>query len=66
VWLGFEYVNIIWQRSRAEMPAIEEEVAEAEKEGVKARPMSGAGRIITGGSKVNGPARAIETLAADI
>jgi NADPH-dependent glutamate synthase beta subunit-like oxidoreductase len=54
VRLGFKDVNIIYRRSREEMPAIGEEVAEAEKEGVKLHLLAGPNRVITGGNKVAG------------
>jgi len=54
VRLGFRDVNIVYRRSRAEMPAIEEEIAEAEKEGVKLQLLAGPNRVIADGGKVIG------------
>jgi indolepyruvate ferredoxin oxidoreductase alpha subunit len=54
VRFGFENVNVIYRRSRSEMPAIEEEVAEAENEGVRIHLLSSPSRIIAGGGKVTG------------
>jgi len=51
--LGCE-VTVFYHRSRAEMPAFEEEVNEAEKEGVKLRILSSPVRIITLNGKVSG------------
>jgi NADPH-dependent glutamate synthase beta subunit-like oxidoreductase/pyruvate/2-oxoacid:ferredoxin oxidoreductase beta subunit len=54
VRLGFKDVNIVYRRSRAEMPAIAEEVAEAEHEGVKLTLLSGPGRVVVKGGKAAG------------
>jgi indolepyruvate ferredoxin oxidoreductase alpha subunit len=54
VRLGFKDVNIVYRRSRAEMPAIAEEVAEAEREGVKIMLLSGPKKVVTKGGKVAG------------
>jgi indolepyruvate ferredoxin oxidoreductase alpha subunit len=54
VRLGFKDVNIVYRRSRTEMPAITEEVTEAENEGVKLTLLSGPNRVIVKGSKVAG------------
>jgi NADPH-dependent glutamate synthase beta subunit-like oxidoreductase len=54
VRLGFKDVNIVYRRSRTEMPAIAEEVAEAEKEGVKLHLLAGPGRVIADNGKVTG------------
>jgi indolepyruvate ferredoxin oxidoreductase alpha subunit len=54
VRLGFKDVNIVYRRSRTEMPAIVEEIAEAEKEGVKLHLLAGPGRVIVDGGKVVG------------
>jgi NADPH-dependent glutamate synthase beta subunit-like oxidoreductase len=47
-------VNIVYRRSRAEMPAIAEEVTEAEHEGVKLMLLSGPNRVVVKGGKVAG------------
>ncbi|HUT67589.1 MAG TPA: FAD-dependent oxidoreductase, partial [Dehalococcoidales bacterium] len=54
VRLGFKDVNIIYRRSRAEMPAIAEEIAQAEHEGVKLTLLSGPNRVVVRGDKVAG------------
>jgi heterodisulfide reductase subunit A len=54
VRLGFKDVNIVYRRSRAEMPAIAEEVTEAEHEGVKLMLLSGPNKVIVKGGKVAG------------
>jgi NADPH-dependent glutamate synthase beta subunit-like oxidoreductase len=54
VRLGFKEVNIVYRRSRDEMPAIAEEIAEAEKEGVKLQMLDGPNRVIADGGKVTG------------
>jgi len=54
VRLGFKDVNIVYRRSRAEMPAIAEEVAEAENEGVKLMLLSGPNKVVVKGGKVAG------------
>jgi NADPH-dependent glutamate synthase beta subunit-like oxidoreductase/pyruvate/2-oxoacid:ferredoxin oxidoreductase beta subunit len=54
VRLGFKKVNIVYRRSRAEMPAIAEEVSEAENEGVQLTLLSGPNRVIVKGGKVTG------------
>ena len=54
VRLGFKDVNIVYRRSRAEMPAIAEEIAEAEHEGVKLTLLSGPDRVVTRGGRVAG------------
>jgi indolepyruvate ferredoxin oxidoreductase alpha subunit len=54
VRLGFKDVNIVYRRSRAEMPAIAEEVTEAEHEGVKLTLLSGLNKVVVKGSKVAG------------
>ena len=52
--LGFKDVNIVYRRSHAEMPAIAEEVAEAEHEGVKLMLLSGPNKVVVKGGKVAG------------
>jgi NADPH-dependent glutamate synthase beta subunit-like oxidoreductase len=52
VRLGFKDVNIVYRRSREEMPAIGEEVAEAEKEGVKLHLLAGPKKVVANGGKV--------------
>jgi NADPH-dependent glutamate synthase beta subunit-like oxidoreductase len=54
VRLGYKDVNIIYRRSRAEMPAIAEEIAEAENEGVKLTLLSGPSKVIARSGKVTG------------
>ncbi len=54
VRLGFKDVNIVYRRSRAEMPAIAEEVTEAEHEGVKLTLLSGPSKVVLKGGKVSG------------
>ena len=54
VRLGFKDVNIVYRRSCEEMPAIGEEVAEAEKEGVKLHLLAGPNKVVTGAGKVTG------------
>ncbi len=44
--LGFKEVTVAYRRSRAEMPAIAEEVTEAEREGVKLSLLSGPNKVI--------------------
>jgi indolepyruvate ferredoxin oxidoreductase alpha subunit len=52
--LGFKDVSIVYRRSRAEMPAISEEVAQAEQEGVKIHLLAGPSRVMAEGNKVAG------------
>ncbi len=54
VRLGFIYVNIVYRRSRAEMPAIAEEVDEAEHEGVNLTLLSGPNKVVVKNGKVAG------------
>ncbi len=54
VRLGFKDVNIVYRRSRNEMPAIAEEVAEAEHEGVKLTLLSGPNKVVAKAGKVTG------------
>jgi indolepyruvate ferredoxin oxidoreductase alpha subunit len=54
VRLGFKEVNVVYRRSRNEMPAIAEEVVEAEKEGVKLHMLAGPNRVIADSNKVTG------------
>ncbi|MCK4274723.1 MAG: FAD-dependent oxidoreductase, partial [Dehalococcoidales bacterium] len=54
VRLGFKDVNIVYRRSRNEMPAIAEEIAEAEHEGVKLTLLSGPNKVVAKDSKVTG------------
>ena len=54
VRLGFKDVNIVYRRSRAEMPAIAEEIAEAEHEGVKLTLLSGPNKVVAKGGRVAG------------
>lgn len=52
--LGAKEVTIVYRRSRAEMPASEWEIEEAEEEGVKLHFMAAPVRIIATNGKVNG------------
>ncbi len=52
--LGFKDVNIVYRRSRAEMPAIAEEIAEAENEGVKLTLLASPNKIVVKNGKVAG------------
>jgi indolepyruvate ferredoxin oxidoreductase alpha subunit len=52
--LGFKDVNIVYRRSRAEMPAIAEEITEAENEGVKLTLLAGPNKVVVKGGKVAG------------
>lgn len=54
VRLGFKEVGIVYRRSRAEMPAIAEEITEAENEGVKLILLSGPNKMIVKNGKVTG------------
>jgi NADPH-dependent glutamate synthase beta subunit-like oxidoreductase len=54
VRLGFRDVNIVYRRSRAEMPAIADEVNEAEHEGVKLTLLSGPNKVVVKNDKVAG------------
>ncbi len=54
VRLGFKDVTIAYRRSRAEMPAIAEEVNQAEGEGVKLTLLSGPNKVVVKGGKVAG------------
>ncbi len=54
VRLGFKNVTIAYRRSRAEMPAIAEEVNEAEDEGVKLTLLSGPNKVVVKVGKVAG------------
>ncbi len=52
--LGFKAVTIAYRRSRAEMPAIAEEIAGAEAEGAKLALLSGPNRIVARGGQAAG------------
>ncbi len=52
--LGAEEVFIVYRRSRREMPANEEEVVEAEKEGIKIHYLATPTKILGGDGKVTG------------
>ena len=54
VRLGAEEVNIVYRRSRAEMPAWEEEIQASETEGVKITYLSAPQEILTQDGKVVG------------
>jgi indolepyruvate ferredoxin oxidoreductase alpha subunit len=51
---GFKDVNIVYRRSRAEMPAIADEVNEAEHEGVNLTLLSGPNKVVVKDGKVAG------------
>ncbi len=51
--LGSE-VNIVYRRTRQEMPAEEEEIAEAEKEGIKIHYLAAPSKIVGKNGKVTG------------
>ena len=51
--LGAEEVTVVYRRSRAEMPAADEELLEAESEGVKFKYLAAPGEIL-GGEAVSG------------
>lgn len=53
VRLGAKEVTIVYRRSRQEMPAAEEEIEEAEEEGVVLRYLAAPARIIGIGGKVS-------------
>ncbi len=52
--LGFKDVTIAYRRSRAEMPAISEEITGAEAEGAKLALLSGPNRIVVEGGRAAG------------
>jgi indolepyruvate ferredoxin oxidoreductase, alpha subunit len=52
--LGFKDVNIVYRRSKAEMPAIVDEITEAEHEGVKLTLLSGPNKVVIKGGKTAG------------
>jgi NADPH-dependent glutamate synthase beta subunit-like oxidoreductase len=54
VRLGFKDVSIVYRRSKAEMPAIADEIEEAEHEGVKLTLLSGPNKVVVSGGKVTG------------
>jgi indolepyruvate ferredoxin oxidoreductase alpha subunit len=54
VRLGFKDVEIVYRRSRTEMPAIADEVTEAEHEGVKLTLLSGPNKVVVKEGKVVG------------
>jgi len=54
VRLGYKNVTIAYRRSRNEMPAIAEEVNEAENEGVKLNLLSGPSKVVVKNGKVAG------------
>ncbi len=51
--LGAEEVSIVYRRSRQEMPAAEEEIEEAEEEGIALRYLAAPTRVIGSGGKVS-------------
>jgi indolepyruvate ferredoxin oxidoreductase alpha subunit len=54
VRLGFKDVSIVYRRSKAEMPAIADEITEAEHEGVKLTLLSGPNKVAENGGRVIG------------
>lgn len=52
--LGFKDVEIIYRRSRAEMPASKEEIREAEEEGIKFKFLKAPVKILAKDGKVTG------------
>jgi indolepyruvate ferredoxin oxidoreductase alpha subunit len=54
VRLGFKDVKIVYRRSKAEMPAIADEITEAEHEGVQLALLSGPNKVVVKGGKVAG------------
>ncbi len=52
--LGAKDVSIIYRRSRVEMPADEEEIAQAEQEGVKVNILAAPVKILTKDNRVTG------------
>ena len=52
--LGAEDVTLIYRRTREQMPAYEEEIEEAENEGVKMMMLTAPEKILTEGGKVTG------------
>jgi NADPH-dependent glutamate synthase beta subunit-like oxidoreductase len=54
VRLGFKEVSIAYRRTKAEMPAITDEITEAEHEGVKLALLSGPNKVVVKSGKVAG------------
>jgi indolepyruvate ferredoxin oxidoreductase, alpha subunit len=54
VRLGFRDVTIAYRRTKAEMPAIADEITEAEHEGVKLALLSGPNKVVVKGGKAAG------------
>ena len=52
--LGAKKVTIVYRRSKAEMPALEEEIEEAEREGIEIRTLLAPKLIVAKGGKVAG------------
>jgi NADH-quinone oxidoreductase subunit F len=52
--LGAENVTVVYRRSREAMPAYEEEIEEAEHEGVKLRLLTAPVEVVVDGKKVSG------------
>jgi formate dehydrogenase beta subunit len=52
--LGFKDVNIVYRRSRAEMPARSEEVEAAESEGAKITFLAAPAKVLAGGDGIAG------------
>jgi NADPH-dependent glutamate synthase beta subunit-like oxidoreductase/2,4-dienoyl-CoA reductase-like NADH-dependent reductase (Old Yellow Enzyme family) len=62
VRLGAKTVSVVYRRSREEMPAIKDEIEEAEKEGVEIHYLTSPGQIICEGGKC----KAIECLRTEL
>ncbi len=52
--LGAKKVTMLYRRTKAEMPALDEEIEEAEREGVEIRTLVAPKRVIVRGGKVGG------------
>ncbi len=52
--LGAKEVSIVYRRSRAEMPAIEDEIGEAEREGIKLHILAAPTKVLTENGRVTG------------
>lgn len=52
--LGAGEITIVYRRTRAEMPAAEEEIEGAEEEGIKIHYLAAPSKIVVDGSKVKG------------
>jgi NADH-quinone oxidoreductase subunit F len=52
--LGAKKVSLVYRRSKAEMPALEEEIEEAEREGIEIRTLVAPKQVVVKGGKVAG------------